>query len=67
MSHPDSAPVWGTLAEAGEHLQLSPWTVRRMISRGQIHARKFGQQIRVDMSTLDTAGDSLTWQGRASA
>ncbi|MFE7844882.1 helix-turn-helix domain-containing protein [Microbacterium sp. NPDC057407] len=60
MSHGDT-PVWGTLTEAAEHLQISVWTVRRMISRGEVDARKFGQQIRVNMHSLDRSGAALTW------
>lgn len=59
---PAVAPKWGTLSEAAEHLRLSQRTVRRLISRDEIHARKFGGQVRVDMRSLDDAGQDLVWR-----
>lgn len=64
-SSPAGAPTWGTLNDAADHLRLSVRTVRRMVSRGEVDARRFGNQIRVDMTTIDGAGSSVVWQPAA--
>lgn len=51
---------WGTIPEAAEHFKLSPDTIRRMISRGEIDARRFGPRlIRVNLSSIEAAGRPL--------
>lgn len=51
---------WGTIPEAADRLKVSVKTIRRMISRGQIEARRFnGRLIRVNLSTLVDAGEPL--------
>ena len=36
-----------TLAQAGERVQLSRWTLRRAIERGELEGFRFGRRIRV--------------------
>jgi excisionase family DNA binding protein len=44
-----TSPKWITIAEAATRLSLSTKTVRRMISRGDLPARRIGPRlIRVD-------------------
>jgi excisionase family DNA binding protein len=54
------APRWGSIDEAAAHLSVSRDTLRRMISRGEIRADRFGKRlIRVDLNALDAAGKPL--------
>lgn len=49
-------PNWGTISDVMAHLKVSRDTVRRMIARGDIPARRFGPRlIRVDMDLLDSS------------
>jgi excisionase family DNA binding protein len=50
---------WGTLDQAAKHLAVSNKTVRRMIARDEVFARKFGGSVRVDMNTLDESGQPV--------
>ncbi len=51
------APRWGTIDETAEYLAVSRDTIRRMISRNEIPARRFGRRlIRVDLNALDLSG-----------
>lgn len=53
---------WGTMEEAARYLGVSAKTIRRMITRGEIRAKKFGPRtIRVDMDSLEQSGRSLAW------
>jgi excisionase family DNA binding protein len=49
--------MWVPIPQAAEHFALSDDTIRRMISRGEIEARRFGPRlIRVNLeSILDSA------------
>ena len=63
-SRHDNAPRWGTLQEAADEYKVSPKTIRRMITRGQIEAQRFGPRlIRVNLTSLDQAGRSLQYVG----
>ncbi|MDT2008762.1 helix-turn-helix domain-containing protein [Rhodococcus opacus] len=42
-----AGPDWLTLAQVGERLQVTPQTVRRLVSRGELRAIKFARRIRV--------------------
>jgi len=42
-----------TLAQAGERVQLSRWTLRRAIERGELEGFRFGRRIRVSEEALD--------------
>jgi excisionase family DNA binding protein len=42
-----------TLAQAGERVQLSPWTLRRAIERGELVGLRFGRRIRVSEQALE--------------
>lgn len=59
MSAPAHAPVtpnWASIQTVALHLAVSEDTVRRMISRDEIPARRFGKRlIRIDMNLLDAA------------
>ncbi|MFE7067391.1 helix-turn-helix domain-containing protein [Microbacterium sp. NPDC057658] len=53
---------WGTMEEAARYLGVSAKTIRRMITRGEIRAKKFGPRtIRVDMDSLEQSGRPLAW------
>ncbi len=51
-----------TIDQAAELLQCSPWTVRRMISRGDIRAYRFKRTrlIRIDPRDLEKARRPIT-------
>jgi hypothetical protein len=52
------APEWGSLAAYGDKYNISAATVRRMVARGELEARRFGRQIRID---LNQDGRPVTW------
>lgn len=57
-------PRWVPIPEAAEHFSLSPDTVRRMITRGEIEARRFGRRlIRVKLEAIEAAGRPLQYPG----
>jgi excisionase family DNA binding protein len=46
-------PRWVTIKQAAEYYQLDPKTIRRMIARGKLKARRIGEKsIRVDRESL---------------
>lgn len=48
----ESASAWTTLQQAAEHYQVSERTIRRMIARGEIEARRIGGRlIRVNLNS----------------
>lgn len=53
---PDTVIIDGqqllTILQAGEFLQVNEYTVRRMISRGELKAVRFGRNIRIKASDL---------------
>ncbi|MFF2485274.1 helix-turn-helix domain-containing protein [Microbacterium sp. NPDC058062] len=51
---------WGSIADYGAKYGLSDSTVRRMISAGELAARRFGRQIRID---LNQNGRPVTFLG----
>lgn len=63
---PSAAPIpyWGTLADASEQFKLSKDTIRRMITRGEIEAKRFGPRlIRVNLTSIESAGRPLQYRG----
>jgi excisionase family DNA binding protein len=63
---PSIAPVpcWGTLDDASEKFKLSKDTIRRMITRGEIEAKRFGPRlIRVNLTSIESAGRPLQYVG----
>lgn len=56
---PRSATQFATIREAQEVTKLSRHTIRRMIERGELKARKVGRQIRIPWSALDEIGTPL--------
>ena len=48
-----------TVADVAQALKCSPWTVRRMISRGQLKAKRYGTMIRIDPKDLAAAGQEI--------
>lgn len=48
--HLDSSPEWGSMADYGNRYGLSESTVRRMIATGELAARRFGRQIRLNLN-----------------
>ena len=60
----NNAPNWGSIQESADRYNVSPKTIRRMISRGEIEAQRFGPRIiRVNLASLDQAGRSLQYVG----
>ena len=62
MGQPDmpahELPRWVTMKQAAEHYQLSTRTVRRLISDGQLKARRIGTKtIRIDRESLLKLGE----------
>lgn len=54
-----------TIAAAAEHLSVSPKTVRRLIARGELPARRIGaRSIRVPVDALNDLGRPLTVPNR---
>jgi len=48
---------WASIDTVAAYLDVSTDTVRRMIRRKEIEARRFGPRlIRVDLNTLDSSG-----------
>lgn len=55
------AATWLTITEAADLMSVSTKTVRRLISRGQLPARRIGSRmIRIDAADLDALGRNLT-------
>jgi excisionase family DNA binding protein len=51
---------WGSIEEVAEYLSVSRDTVRRMISSGELPARRFGKRlIRLDLDEVDAVGEPL--------
>lgn len=56
MSTSPTPSAWGTIQNAAEQLAVSSDTIRRMIARGEIEARRFGPRlIRVNLSSLESS------------
>lgn len=61
MTEPDH---WGTMEDAAAEIRVDKATIRRMITRGEIEAKRFGPRlIRVNISSLLRAGRDLQWRG----
>lgn len=61
-------PEWVTLARAADHFDVSPDTIRRMISRGEVEARRFGPRlIRVRIPDVIAAARPLSYVGGGDA
>ncbi len=55
---------WVPIEQASEHYSLSRDTIRRMISRGEIEARRFGPRlIRVNLASIEDAATPLQYIG----
>lgn len=53
---PPTRNGWGTIQDAAQHYSLSTDTIRRMISRGEIEAKRFGPKlIRVNLESIEAA------------
>jgi excisionase family DNA binding protein len=51
---------WGTIQDAAETYKVSEDTIRRMITRGEIDARRFGPRlIRVNLDSIIAAAQPL--------
>lgn len=60
----DTPDQWGTIVQAAETLNVSTRTIRRMIARGEIDARRVGPRlIRVRLSHLANIGRPLQYEG----
>lgn len=57
-------PEWVTLSHAADHFDVSTDTIRRMISRGEVEARRFGPRlIRIRISDVVAAARPLSYVG----
>lgn len=55
---------WGTIPEAARQFKVSHDTIRRMISRGEIEAKRFGPRlIRVNLASIEAAATPLQYVG----
>lgn len=55
-----SKPDWASIQTVAQYLAVSDDTIRRMIARGDIPARRFGPRlIRIDMNLLDAASEPV--------
>jgi hypothetical protein len=56
-------PRWVTLRQAGDHYQVSPTLIRRMIAHEQLEARRIGgtKAIRIDRESLMELGQFRRW------
>ncbi|SIR56189.1 helix-turn-helix domain-containing protein [Microbacterium sp. RURRCA19A] len=53
-------PNWASIQTVAEYLDVSDDTIRRMIARGDIPARRFGPRlIRIDMNLLEAAREPV--------
>ncbi|MEV8171069.1 helix-turn-helix domain-containing protein [Microbacterium sp. NPDC077486] len=58
------APRWGTIDDGAHEFKVSPDTIRRMITRGEIEAKRFGPRlIRVNLASIEAAGRPLQYLG----
>ena len=61
MSNPAD---WRSVNEAADIYQVHPRTIRRMISRGEIIARRLGPRlIRVDLASVERAMRPMQYGG----
>jgi excisionase family DNA binding protein len=59
-STPPRRADWGTLTEAARLYGVSPRTIRRMIARGEIEARRVSPRLlRVDLASVHRATTSV--------
>jgi len=56
-------PAYVTVEEAAQALAVSRDTIRRMIRRGELDARKIGKSVRVTAESLATVGQPLAVAG----
>jgi excisionase family DNA binding protein len=55
-------PRWVTIKQAAEYYRLDPKTIRRMIARSKLKARRVGERsIRVDRDSLLELGRVKYW------
>lgn len=58
-----STTSWVSISEAAEHFSLHPDTIRRMISRGEIEAKRLGPRlIRVSLASIERSGKPVDVQ-----
>lgn len=48
-----------SIAEAADRLSVSTKTIRRLIARGELPARRIGTLVRIPAESLDTVGRPL--------
>jgi len=64
MPSPSPVSEWGTIADASARFSLSVDTVRRMITRGEIEAKRFGPRlIRVNLTSIEASARPLQYLG----
>lgn len=58
------SPEWVTLDDAAAHFNVSRATIRRMITRGEVEARRFGPRlVRVRIPDVVAAARPLQYVG----
>lgn len=61
---PTDTADWGTIAEAAAALRVTPRTIRNMIARGDLEARRFGPKlIRVNLASMAAKARPLQYAG----
>lgn len=59
-----SLAAYVTIADAAKVIAVDPKSIRRMIARGEVEARRFGPRlIRVSLASLEKAGRPLQHMG----
>ena len=55
-STPQPEPRWSSIRDAASIFKIAPWTLRGMISRGEVTAVRLGPRlIRVDLNSIPRA------------
>jgi excisionase family DNA binding protein len=58
-------PRWVSIPDAADLLGVSVKTVRRMIARGDLEAKRLGPRlIRINATALEHVGDPIAWAGK---
>lgn len=54
----DQQPAYRTVKETARHLRLCEKHVRRLISRGELHAYRFGSALRIKKQDIDAYAEA---------
>jgi excisionase family DNA binding protein len=60
MTEPkEPVPIFVSIADAATMLTITPWTIRQLVARGQLRARKLGRRTVVEAKSLQTYAAAL--------